>query len=141
MNKKYIVDLQEKERLSLRRIIRSGSHSARKIRWAHTLLKADSGWKDCGGSGPERANSSADPTALRRAWLGDCSWCAHPQAKAVLAETGWQAGGETDRPCLQQGSGRQLTLDPASAGRENGGASGGRACFISNGSTSFKKTL
>jgi transposase len=46
MNKKYIVDLQEKERMSLRRIIRSGSHSARKIRWAHTLLKADSGWKD-----------------------------------------------------------------------------------------------
>ena len=46
MNKKYIVDLQEEERAALQRIIRSGKHSARKIRWAHALLKADAGWKD-----------------------------------------------------------------------------------------------
>lgn len=46
MNKKYIVDLQEEERQDLNRIIRSGKHSARKIRWAHALLKADNGWKD-----------------------------------------------------------------------------------------------
>ena len=46
MNKKYIVDLQEEERQDLVRIIRSGKHSARKIRWAHVLLKADAGWKD-----------------------------------------------------------------------------------------------
>ncbi len=46
MNKKYIVDLQEEERQNLNRIIRSGKHSARKIRWAHALLKADDGWKD-----------------------------------------------------------------------------------------------
>ena len=46
MNKKYIVDLQEEERQDLIRIIRSGKHSARKIRWAHVLLKADAGWKD-----------------------------------------------------------------------------------------------
>ena len=46
MNKKYIVDLQGKERQNLNRIIRSGKHSARKIRWAHALLKADDGWKD-----------------------------------------------------------------------------------------------
>jgi transposase len=46
MNKKYIVDLQEEERQNLNRIIRSGKHSARKIRWAHVLLKADDGWKD-----------------------------------------------------------------------------------------------
>ena len=46
MNKKYVVDLQEEERQDLNRIIRSGKHSARKIRWAHVLLKADDGWKD-----------------------------------------------------------------------------------------------
>ena len=46
MNKKYIVDLQEEERRTLQRIIRSGKHAARKIRWAHALLKADAGWKD-----------------------------------------------------------------------------------------------
>ncbi len=46
MNKKYIVDLQDEERQDLNRIIRSGKHSARKIRWAHALLKADAGWKD-----------------------------------------------------------------------------------------------
>jgi len=46
MNKKYIVDLQQEERQDLSRIIRSGKHSARKIRWAHALLKADNGWKD-----------------------------------------------------------------------------------------------
>jgi len=46
MNKKYIVDLQEEERATLQRIIRSGKHSARKIRWAHALLKVDAGWKD-----------------------------------------------------------------------------------------------
>ena len=46
MNKKYVVDLQEEERRGLRRIIRSGKHSARKIRWAHALLKANDGWKD-----------------------------------------------------------------------------------------------
>ena len=46
MNKKYIVDLQKEERRELQRIIRSGRHSARKIRWAHALLKAHDGWKD-----------------------------------------------------------------------------------------------
>ncbi len=46
MNKKYIVDLQGEERTTLQRIIRSGKHSARKISWAHALLKADAGWKD-----------------------------------------------------------------------------------------------
>lgn len=46
MNKKYIVNLQEEESRKLQRIIRSGKHSARKIRWAHALLKADNGWKD-----------------------------------------------------------------------------------------------
>jgi transposase len=46
MNKKYIVDLQEEERRKLQRIIHSGKHSARKIRWAHVLLKADQCWKD-----------------------------------------------------------------------------------------------
>lgn len=43
MNKKYIVDLEEEERRTLKRITRSGKHSARKIRWAHALLKADAG--------------------------------------------------------------------------------------------------
>jgi transposase len=46
MNKKYIVDLEKEERRFLQRIIRSGKHAARKIRWAHALLKADAGWKD-----------------------------------------------------------------------------------------------
>lgn len=46
MNKKYIVDLQKEERRVLQRVIRSGRHSTRKIRWAHVLLKADDGWKD-----------------------------------------------------------------------------------------------
>ena len=46
MNKKYIVDLQKEERRVLQRVIRSGKHSARKICWAHALLKADDGWKD-----------------------------------------------------------------------------------------------
>lgn len=46
MNKKYLVDLEEEERRTLKRITRSGKHSARKIRWAHALLKADAGWKD-----------------------------------------------------------------------------------------------
>jgi transposase len=46
MNKKYIVDLEEDQRRFLQRIIRSGKHSARKIRWAHVLLKANGGWKD-----------------------------------------------------------------------------------------------
>jgi len=46
MNKKYIVDLDEEERQTLKRITRSGKHSARKIRWAHALLKADAAWKD-----------------------------------------------------------------------------------------------
>ena len=46
MNKKYVVDLQEEERQALQRIMRSGKHSARKIRRAHALLKADEGWGD-----------------------------------------------------------------------------------------------
>jgi len=46
MNKKYVVDLSEEECSTLKRIVGSGRHSARKIRWAHALLKADEGWKD-----------------------------------------------------------------------------------------------
>ena len=91
MNKKYIVDLQEKERVSLWRIIRSGSHSARKIRWAHTLLKADRGWKD------EKIAEALDlsvPTVqrIRQRFVEhglEIALGAHIQAKAVLAETGW----------------------------------------------------
>ena len=46
MNKKYIVDLNEEERETLRRIVRSGTHSARKIRWSQALLKAGGGASD-----------------------------------------------------------------------------------------------
>ena len=46
MNKKYVVDLTEQEREELHRIISTGMHSARRIRWAHVLLKADAGWPD-----------------------------------------------------------------------------------------------
>jgi len=46
MNKKYIVDLTEEERKKLKRLVGSGKHAARRIRWAHALLKADAGWTD-----------------------------------------------------------------------------------------------
>jgi len=46
MNKKYVVDLTEEERKELHGIIGTGRHSARRIRWAHVLLKADAGWRD-----------------------------------------------------------------------------------------------
>ena len=46
MYKKYVVELREGEQKMLQRIIRSGKHTARKIRWAHALLKADDGWTD-----------------------------------------------------------------------------------------------
>ena len=46
MNKKYIVDLTDKEHNSLRELVRSGKHSARRIRYVQALLKADAGWTD-----------------------------------------------------------------------------------------------
>jgi len=46
MNKKYVVDLTEEERDRLAQLVRSGKHSARRIRWAQALLKADAGWTD-----------------------------------------------------------------------------------------------
>ena len=46
MNKRYVVGLSEEERGALQRIVRSGRHAARKIRWAHALVKAAEGWKD-----------------------------------------------------------------------------------------------
>ena len=46
MNKKYVVDLSEEERSALEQLVRCGKHSARKIRWAHVLLKSDGGWTD-----------------------------------------------------------------------------------------------
>ena len=46
MNKKYVVDLSEQERSALEQLVRCGKHSARKIRWAHVLLKSDAGWTD-----------------------------------------------------------------------------------------------
>lgn len=46
MNKKYVVDLTEEERKELKRLVGSGRHTARRIRWAHALLKADAGWSD-----------------------------------------------------------------------------------------------
>lgn len=46
MYKKYVVGLSKDEQKMLRRIVRSGKHSARKIRWSHALLKADAGWTD-----------------------------------------------------------------------------------------------
>ena len=46
MKKKYIVDLTEEERKELERLVRSGKESARKIRYAQALLKANAGWTD-----------------------------------------------------------------------------------------------
>ena len=46
MPKKYVVDLTGEERDELKEIVSTGEHSARKIRWAHVLLKADAGWTD-----------------------------------------------------------------------------------------------
>ena len=46
MSKKHIVDLTDEERKELERLIRSGKDSARRIRYAQALLKADSGWTD-----------------------------------------------------------------------------------------------
>jgi transposase len=46
MNKKYMVDLTEKERKELERLTRSGKHSARRIRYGQALLKANAGWAD-----------------------------------------------------------------------------------------------
>ena len=46
MSKKYVVELTEEERKALERLVRSGKESARKIRYAQALLKADAGWTD-----------------------------------------------------------------------------------------------
>ena len=46
MSKKYVVDLTQEERKVLERLVRSGKDSARKIRYAQALLKADAGWTD-----------------------------------------------------------------------------------------------
>jgi len=46
VSKKYIVDLTDEERKELERLIRSGKDSARRIRYAQALLKADAGWTD-----------------------------------------------------------------------------------------------
>lgn len=46
MNKKYVVDLAEQERDKLQQLVRSGKHSARRIRYGQALLKADAGWTD-----------------------------------------------------------------------------------------------
>lgn len=46
MNKKYIVDLTQQERNALGQMVRLGRDSARRIRWAQALLKADAGWTD-----------------------------------------------------------------------------------------------
>lgn len=46
MNKKYVIDLTEEERGYLKEIISTGKHLARRMRWAHVLLKADDGWTD-----------------------------------------------------------------------------------------------
>jgi len=44
--KKYVVDLEADERRKLQGIVHSGKHSARKLRWAQALLRADEGWTD-----------------------------------------------------------------------------------------------
>ena len=46
MNKKYIVDLTDQERHRLQELMRSGKHSARRIRYGQVLLKANAGWSD-----------------------------------------------------------------------------------------------
>lgn len=46
MKKKYIVDLSEEECARLQEMIRSGTHSARRISWARALLKVEDGWTD-----------------------------------------------------------------------------------------------
>jgi transposase len=44
--KKYVIDLTEEEQEVLREITSTGRHSAKKIRYAYVLLKANAGWTD-----------------------------------------------------------------------------------------------
>ena len=46
MVKKYIVELTAGEHQSLQEIVTSGKHSARKMKRAQAVLKADEGWSD-----------------------------------------------------------------------------------------------
>lgn len=46
MVKKYIVDLTDEERRFLEDLVSRGKESARRIRWAHALLKAADDWTD-----------------------------------------------------------------------------------------------
>ena len=46
MIKKYIVKLSQDEKEQLRKLVASGTHSARKLNRARVLLKADEGWTD-----------------------------------------------------------------------------------------------
>ena len=46
MNKRHLVDLTEEECNALKQLVDSGRHGARRIRWAHALLKAGAGWSD-----------------------------------------------------------------------------------------------
>jgi transposase len=44
--KKYVVDLTQQERTHLQEVAHSSAQSARKVRYAQALLKADAGWCD-----------------------------------------------------------------------------------------------
>ena len=46
MIKKYIVKLSQDEKEQLRKLVASGTHSARKLNRARVLLKADEEWTD-----------------------------------------------------------------------------------------------
>jgi transposase len=46
MRKKYIVKLSQDEKEQLRKLVASGTHSARKLNRARVLLKTDEGWSD-----------------------------------------------------------------------------------------------
>jgi transposase len=47
MNIRHIVDLDDRERNSLRELTSKGKPSARKVKRAHILLMSDDGWADC----------------------------------------------------------------------------------------------
>jgi transposase len=83
--KKYIVALSDEERAELQELTSKGKLSARKMKRAQILLKADEGWKDKEIiKGLNTSRSTVERTRRR------------------YVEAGWAWGSVSDRPGLQR---------------------------------------
>ena len=143
VGKRYVIALTTEEREQLNRLIRAGKHAARVISRARILLRIDEGWKAPQIAAARDVSEGTAHGVKGRYADGGLHGVLRDrgQANRFLSQTGREGGGPLDCPGVQRRPGGPPPLDPAVAGRPDGGIGSGGKPFMRDGAAQAQKNV